>query len=156
MVYEFAVRLSLLFQTPPLQQTTTDKALELAVSFSQSLSQWAYIVIGGSLAILLRDLKYRPKDKVVRHSFWLFVPGWAGLVVSIYEGIRVQQRYVARWMNPNPQINDIVVKFNHHTVWQIRCMELGLLCFALWLVVFLARWITYRDEPRTDMGLDES
>jgi len=80
MAYEFAAQLSLLFQTPPLQQTTTDKALELAVSFSQSLSQWAYIVIGGSVAVLLRDLKYRPTDIVVRHSFWLFVPGWAGLV----------------------------------------------------------------------------
>ena len=155
MAYEFAAQLSLLFQTSPLQQTTIDKALELAVSFSQSLSQWAYIVIGGSVAILLRDLKYRPKDTLVRRSFWLFFPGWAGLVVSIYEGIRVQQRYVARWMNPNPQIDDIVAKFNRHTVWQIRCMQLGLLCFALWLVVFLVRWITHRDEPPTDIGLDE-
>ena len=155
MAYEFAARLSLLFQTPPLQQTTIDKALELAVSFSQSLSQWAYILMGGSVAILLRDLKYRPKDNVVRLSFWLFVPGWVSLIVSIYEGIRVQQRYVARWMNPNPRINEIVTKFNFHTVWQIRCMELGVLCFALWLVVFLARWIIHRDEPPSAIGLDE-
>jgi hypothetical protein len=156
MAYEFAAQLSLLFQTQLLQQTTIDKALELAVSFSQSLSQWAYIVIGGSVAILLRDLKYRPRDIVVRHSFWLFLPGWAGLIGSIYEGIRVQQRYVARWMNPNPQIDDIIAKFNRHTFWQIRCMKLGLLCFALWLVIFLARWIIYRDQPCTDVGLDES
>lgn len=155
MVYDYVAQLSLLFQTPLLQQTTTDKALELAVSFSQSLSQWAYIVMGGSVAILLRDLKYRPKDNVVRHSFWLFVPGWANLGVSIYEGMRVQQRYVARWMNPNPQINDIVTKFNFHTAWQIRCMKLGLLFFAVWLVVFLVRWITHRHEPPTDIGLDE-
>jgi hypothetical protein len=53
MAYEFATQLSLMFQTPLLQQTTTDKALELAVSFSQSLSQWAYIIMGGSVAILL-------------------------------------------------------------------------------------------------------
>ena len=154
MAYEFAAQLSLLFQTPLLQQTAIDKALELAVSFSQSLSQWAYIVLGGSVAILCRDLKYRPKDKAVRLSFCLFFPGWVSLIVSIYEGIRVQERYVARWMNPNPQINEVVAKFNFHTVWQIRCMELGISCFALWLVVFLARWII-RDEPRTDMGLDE-
>jgi len=155
MAYEFAAQLSLLFQTPLLQQTTTDKALELAVSFSQSLSQWAYIVMGGSVAILLRDLKYRPKDNVVRLTFWLFVPGWASLIVSIHQGIRVQERYIARWMNPNPEINDIVTKFNFHTVWQIRCMELGIFCFAGWLVVFLVRWITHRDEPPPDMGLDE-
>ena len=155
MPYEFAAQLSVLLQAPLLQQSTTDKSLELAVSFSQSLSQWAYIVIGGSVAILLRDLKYRPKDIVLRRSFWLFIPGWASLVGSIYEGIRVQQRYVARWMNPNPQINDIVAKFNRHTNWQIHFMELGLFCFALWLVVFLSRWITYRREPCADMGLDE-
>ena len=155
MTYGFAAQLSLLFETLPLQQTTIDKALELGVSFSQSLSQWAYIVMGGSVAILLRDLKYRPQDKVVRHSFWLFAPGWVSLIVSIYEGIRVQQRYVARWMNPNPQINEIVAKFNFHTVWQIRCVELGLSCFALWLVVFLVRWITHRDEPPADGGFDE-
>jgi amino acid transporter len=155
MAYEFAAQLSLLFQTPPLQQTTTDKALELAVSFSQSLTQWAYIVLGGSVAILFRDLKYRPKDNLVRHSFWLFIPGWASLVLSIYEGMRVQQRYVARWMNPNTQINDIVAKFNFHTLWQLRLMELGLSVFALWLIAFLTRWIIYREKPSTDMGLDE-
>jgi hypothetical protein len=155
MAYEFVAQLSLLFQTPFSQQTAIDRALELAVSFSQSLSQWAYIIMGGSVAILFRDLKYRPKDNVVRLSFWLFVPGWASLIVSIYQGIRVQERYVARWMNPNPQINEIVTKFNFHTVWQIRSMELGVLCFALWLVVFLARWIIHRDEPPTDIGLDE-
>jgi hypothetical protein len=30
------------------QELRTEKALEAAVSFSQSLSQWAYIVLGGS------------------------------------------------------------------------------------------------------------
>jgi hypothetical protein len=155
MAYEFAAQLSLLFQTPPLQQTTIDKALELAVSFSQSLSQWAYIVIGGSVAILFRDLKYRPKDNVVRLSFWLFLPGWVSLIASIHQGIRVQQRYVARWMNPNPQINDIVAKFNRHTAWQICWMEVGLSFFAVWLLVFLVRWIVHRDEPSAGIGLDE-
>jgi hypothetical protein len=155
MACEFAAHLSFLFQTPLLQQSTTDRALELAVSFSQSLTQWAYIVLGGSVAILFRDLKYRPKDNIIRHSFWLFVPGWVFLILSIYEGIRVQERYIARWMNPNPQINDIIAKFNLHTVWQIRLMELGLPFFAVWLTVFLARWILYRDKPSKDMGLDE-
>jgi hypothetical protein len=155
MSHQFVAQLSVLFQTPLLQQTTTDKALELAVSFSQSLSQWAYIVIGGSVAILFRDLKYRPRDNVVRHSFWLFVPAWAALVFSIYQGIRVQERYIARWMNPNPQIDDIIGKFNLHTVRQIRGMEIGIFWFAAWLVVFLVRWITNRDEPSVGLGLNE-
>ncbi len=150
MAYEFIAHLSQLFQTPLLQQSTTDKALELAASFSQSLSQWSYIVLGGSVAIILRDLKYRPKDNLIRHSFWVFIPGWVCLAFSIYEGIRVQQRYVARWMNPSPQINEIVEKFSRHTLLQIRSMEIGLFCFALWLSFFLVRWITYRDERSRD------
>jgi amino acid transporter len=155
MSHQFATQLFTMFQTPLSQQTATDKALELAVSFSQSLSQWAYIVIGGSVAILFRDLKYRPRDNVVRHLFWLFVPGWAALAFSIYEGIRVQERYIARWMNPNPQIDDIIGKFNLHTVWQIYGLEIWMFCFAAWLMVFLGRWITHRDESSTCLGLNE-
>lgn len=155
MFHQFAAHLFTLFQTPLLPQTTTDKALELAVSFSQSLSQWAYIVIGGSVAILFRDLKYRPKDNVVRHSFWLFAPGWAALVFSIYQGIRVQERYIARWMNPNPQVDDIIVKFNLHTVRQICGMKIGIFFFAVWLGFFLVRWITHQDESSVGLGLNE-
>lgn len=136
-------------------QTMTDKALEVAVSFSQSLTQWAYIVIGGSVAFLLHDLKYRPKDRYVRHSFWIFVPGWIFLALSIYEGIRVQQRYVGRWMSQNPPINDIVTKFNRHTFWQILFMEIGLFCFGAWLIFFLARWIIYQDKSVADAGNDD-
>jgi hypothetical protein len=120
---------------------TTDKALELAASFSQSLSQWAYIVIGASAAVLLRDLTTNPSDRITRHIFWFLIPGWVLLGASIYHGIRVQERYVARWMNPNPQISDLIFKFNHHTLLQIRFMEYGLACLALWLMLFLCRWI---------------
>jgi hypothetical protein len=139
----------LAFQLSAAQQAGTDKSLELAVAFSQSLSQWAYIVLGGSVAILLRDLKYRLKDSWIRHSFWLFLPGWACLAISIYEGIRVQERYVARWMFAGSQIEDIVQKFNSHTACQIWFMQAGLFIFAVWLVVFLLRWILYRIEPES-------
>jgi hypothetical protein len=149
------MHVSYLVLTDIALQNPQDKALELAVAFSQSLSQWAYIVLGGSVAVLLKDLKSRPKDKIIRHSFWAFIPGWVLLASSIYQGIRVQERYVSRWMNQNPNMNDVILKFNRHTFLQIQFMEWGLLIFGIWLVVFLLRWIFHQEELFTDMGLDE-
>jgi hypothetical protein len=136
------------------QQAATDKSLELAVAFSQSLSQWAYIVLGGSVAILLKDLKYRPKDSLLRHSFWLFLPGWFCLAGCIFEGIRVQQHYVARWMFNSPT-KDIVNKFNSDTALQIWFMKAGLCIFAVWLAAFLIRWILYRIQPEKENEFSE-
>jgi hypothetical protein len=135
----------------PLQ---TEKALEAAVSFSQSLSQWAYIVLGGSVALLFKDLKSRPSQPV-RHSFWLFVPGWALLGFSIYQGMKVQSAHIAYLMNPNPQRDLTVLSFNRHAIWQIRGMEWGLGIFALWLLFFLAYWIKHPDKSPTGETFDD-
>ena len=123
-----------------LQQLQTEKALEAAVLFSQSLSQWAYIVLAGSVALLYKDLK--SKSRLVRHSFWAFIPGWALLGFSIYEGMKVQSARVAYLMNPNPRRDLTILSFNRHATGQFWSMNWGLAVFALWLVFFLICWIT--------------
>jgi hypothetical protein len=128
-----------------VQQPQTEKALEAAVSFSQSLSQWAYIVLGGSVALLFKDLKSRPSQPV-RRSFWMFIPGWAFLGCSIYQGMKVQSAHVAYLMNPNPQRDLTILSFNRHASRQISGMEWGLGIFAVWLVFFLTYWIKHADK----------
>jgi hypothetical protein len=62
-----------------IQQGTdpvVDKGLDSAVSFAQSASQWAYITIGASIALLFKDLSQRPKHWLMRCSFLVFLPGW--------------------------------------------------------------------------------
>jgi hypothetical protein len=137
------------------QQVQTEKALESAVSFSQSLSQWAYIVLGGSVALLVRNLKLRPRGALMRHSFWLFVPGWVLLFWSIYEGIQVQGARIAYLMSPNPQRTSTILSFNLHTHWQIQLMEWGLGVFAIWLLVFLIVWILHPTQAPFVERFDE-
>ena len=124
-------------------QPPTDKALEAAISFSQSLSQWAYIVIGGSVALLFKDIKSRS----IRHSFWVFIPGWLCLSYSIYRGMEVQEVYIGYLMNPNRQRDWTILSFNNHVYKQMLCMEIGLGLFAVWLIVFLVNWILSKDKP---------
>jgi hypothetical protein len=151
--YCFCHYLSGALQQDSLQQLQTDKALEAAVSFSQSLSQWAYIVLGGSVALLFKDLKSRPSQKV-RHSFWTFVPGWALLGFSIYQGMKVQSAHIAYLMNPNPQRDITIFSFNRHASKQLWCMRWGLAVFAVWLVFFLICWITHPDKSPVAEGCD--
>ncbi|MGA7027745.1 MAG: hypothetical protein WBY24_03780, partial [Candidatus Acidiferrales bacterium] len=57
-----------------------EKSLEAAVAFAESLSQWAYITIAASVALLFKDLHERPKSGWMKYSYWLFfVPGWSCL-----------------------------------------------------------------------------
>src|SRR5712691_9736675 len=60
------VQLMILVQSPPIAETSVGKGLEAAVSFAQSLSQWAYIVIGASVALLFKDSTHRPSCRFVR------------------------------------------------------------------------------------------
>jgi hypothetical protein len=134
-----------------LQQLQTEKALEAAVAFSQSLSQWAYIVLGGSVALLFKEL--RPSNRLLRHSFWTFIPGWALLVFSIYQGMKVQSAHIAYLMNPNPLRDLTVLSFNRHASKQTWSMEFGLGIFALWLVFFLAYWIRHPNSSALGHGV---
>lgn len=127
-----------------LQQSPNDKALEAAISFSQSLSQWAYIVFGGSVALLFKDIKSQP----IRHSFWVFIPGWLCLGYSIYRGMEVQEVYIGYLMNPNRQRDCTILSFNNHVYKQMQFMEIGLFLFAVWLAVFLGNWILTKDSPK--------
>jgi len=65
------------------QAQSTDKltarALEAAVSFAQSLAQWEFIIIGGSLLVVLGSSHLRPNNKKVRAFYLLFLPAWGGL-----------------------------------------------------------------------------
>ncbi len=135
-----------------LQQSQTEKALEAAVSFSQSLSQWAYIVFAGSVALLYRDLKL--KSRLVQLSFVAFIPGWVLLGFSILQGMEVQSARVAYLMNPNPQRDLTILSFNRHASRQLSGMKWGLAVFALWLLFFLICSITQQRNSTTFRSFD--
>jgi hypothetical protein len=123
------------------------KGLDSAVSFSQSLSQWAYITIGASVALLFKDLAQRPKNHFIRWSFLIFLPGWFFLGWAIYEGARVHGAYIAYLMNQRHDPGKAIQTINADAVSQVSALEWGLAFFFLWLVIYLFWWITHRDKP---------
>lgn len=131
-----------------------EKGLDSAVSFAQSLSQWAYITIGASVALLLRDLANRPKSRFVRWSFLAFLPGWLLLIKAIYQGVQVHSAYLAYLLNPQRNLDDAVLTVNADAAHQVKALECGLAFFLLWLVIYLFWWVFRRDEPRANENLN--
>jgi len=125
-----------------------DKGLDSAVSFSQSLSQWAYITIGASVALLLKDFDRRPNSRAIRWSFGIFVPGWLCLACAIYKGVRVHGAYIAYLMSPRHDSQDAIRHINADAASQVAALGWGLTIFFIWLFVYLLWWIKRPDEPK--------
>ena len=131
-----------------LLQAPVDEAkfFEAAQTLAQGLSQWCLLIIGGSLVIIVSTSYYRPKSPRVRAAYFLFVPAWLCLAVSIYEGIRVQRSYVAYLVGsrqgPNIQLsNQIAETMADATRKQILSLQAALGFVGLWLLIYVTWWI---------------
>jgi hypothetical protein len=62
------------------------KSLEAAASYAQSLAQWAFIIIGGSLALFVGNSHRWPRHRGLRATYLLFLFAWASLGISVYFG----------------------------------------------------------------------
>ena len=134
-----------------IQQNTdsvVDKGLDSAVSFAQSLSQWAYITIGASIALLFRDLSQRPKPWLIRCSFLAFLPGWFFLGLAIFKGMRVHGAYIMYLMRPQHDVPAAIQNINADAASQLSALRCGLYIFGGWLVAYLLWWIAHRDESK--------
>jgi len=138
-----------------VSSSTLGKALESAVAFAQSLSQWAYITIGASVALLFRDLSQRPKTRFVRCLFLLFLPGWVLLILSIYEGLKVHGVYIAYLMSEKPDAAKAVTDANTIGSCQLLAVKWGIGIFLLWLAVYLIWWIIDGGKRQTNETLNQ-
>ena len=136
---------SALLQQLPQADKLNAKAFESAAAFAQSLTQWEFIIVGGSLLILIGTGYYRPKHVWIRCSYVLFVPGWVLSGLSIYFGIRVQEAYLAYLLVQKTTAAGISQTMNSDASYQISLMEWGLLVFGVWLLVYLCYWITSKE-----------
>ncbi|HEV2274955.1 MAG TPA: hypothetical protein VGR96_12365 [Acidobacteriaceae bacterium] len=122
------------------------KFFEAAQSLAQSLSQWGLLIIGGSLVVIVSTSYRRPQNRKVRAAYFLFIPMWCCLAVSVYEGIMVQRSYVAYLVasrsTPTQQaLNNIAENITNATRYQILALESALLIGALWLLIYIVWWI---------------
>jgi hypothetical protein len=129
-------------------QTPVDdsKFFEAAQSLAQSLSQWDLLILGGSLVVIVSTSYYRPQSIKIRAAYFLFIPIWFCLALSVYQGIAVQRSYVAYLIasrsTPTKQLLDqIAENITSATRSQIFALETALLFGGLWLLIYLVWWV---------------
>jgi hypothetical protein len=124
------------------------KSFDAAVSLAQSLTQWGFLIIAGSVLTLVGTSYYRPGHTVIRWSYLLFLVAWFSMGWSIFEGIRVQMANVARLFQSNPDLLEFRRVMTHDANGQITYMEISLCLFGMWLLFFSLWWI-FHNEPKT-------
>ncbi len=109
--FAIAIRNSILcssaFLAEPLDKLNV-KSLEAVSSYGQSLAQWAFVIVGGSLVLILGNSHRWPKSRILRATYILFPGAWFCLAKSIYLGSRVQQAYLAYLLVPPATIESAV------------------------------------------------
>lgn len=138
----------MLAQVQQGSELAVDKSLDSAVSFAQSVSQWAYLTLGASVALLFRDLSQRPKHLFIRYSFLVFLLGWFFLGLAIYKGVRVHGAYIAYLMSKQHDTLATIQNINADAAAQLRALQIGLLIFGAWLTSYLVWWVTHKDESK--------
>jgi hypothetical protein len=97
------------------------------------------------MVVIVSTTYYRPGTRRMRIAYLLFLPAWAFLAFSIYQGIQVQGAYVAYLVaarhNNKVRIEEIAGKINDDTGRQIIYLKFALLCLALWLVIYIFWWV---------------
>ncbi|HUB78338.1 MAG TPA: hypothetical protein VMB03_06055 [Bryobacteraceae bacterium] len=128
------------------------KFFEAAQSLAQSMSQWDLLIIGASMVIIVSTSYYRPNTRKMRAAYFLFLPAWALLALSIYQGIEIQSRYVAYLVAARHKSTDLIEsianKMNDNALAQIRYLELALVCLGGWLVVYILWWVLSDQSPK--------
>lgn len=143
-----------MFLPPSAPVVDDSKFFEAAQSLAQSLSQWGLLIIGGSLVLIVSTSYRRPQNRKVRAAYFLFIPMWCCLALSIYQGIMVQRSYVAYLVasrsTPTPQtLNGIAEAITNATRVQIGALEISLLIGALWLLIYILWWICSNQSEGT-------
>jgi hypothetical protein len=121
------------------------KFFEAAQALAQGLSQWDLLIIAGSMVIIVSTGYYRPRNRNMRAAYFLFLPAWVLLALSIYKGTEVQGSYVAylvasRLKNTS-RIESIASRMNDDITSQITYLKNALLCLAVWLVIYIIWWV---------------
>jgi hypothetical protein len=132
---------------PPLDDS---KILEACQTLAQSISQWDLLIIAGSIVIIIGTSYYRPTRLFVRAAYFLFIPAWAYLAASIYQGILVQRSYVAYLFGAHSKsqttTNQIFENIANSTRDEITYLEIALVIVPLWLIIYLSWWIFSKES----------
>jgi len=136
-----------IFSQPVVTAQTFDlKAFDAAVTLAQSLTQWGFLIIAGSVVIVVGTSYYRPNERLVRRSYLLFLLPWLLMGMSIFRGIQVQMANVARLFESSPNLTEVRRTMTHDANAQIQYMEWSLWIFGVWLLCFSVWWVFHTPQ----------
>jgi hypothetical protein len=122
---------------------------EAAQTLAQSLSQWALLIIGGSLVVIVSTSYYRPKTRRARAVYFLFLPSWLLLALCVYKGSYIQQSYVAYLVASRVHAQDRIDLIAQHMAtaieWQLHFLHVALGMLGVWLVFYIVWWVVWND-----------
>jgi hypothetical protein len=124
-----------------------EKTFEAVVAQSQGLTQWAFALFAGSLLTIVGTSHFRPSRLSIRLTYLLFLFGWVFLAFSIYYGTRVQRVYLA-YLFSNQPFEALRDSMGADYKCQMHTLELGLVFFGTWIIIYLLWWIFEKDGLR--------
>lgn len=116
--------------------------IKVISEISNSFISWSLTVIGASILALIGNSYIKPTNRKVRYIYLIFIPGWILLFSSTYFGNIITRRYAAcLFTKNNADLIDFGSKINNDFITQVDLFKGGLLCFAIWLMLYLFWWI---------------
>ena len=107
---------------------------------SASMVSWALALGGGSIVTIVSTSYLRPPRKM-RLTYFLFVPGWALLSLSVYHGDAISSHYLAAQVGKAELLRSIALDMSPEYADQQQYLGYALGVFGLWLLTFLVWWI---------------
>ncbi len=121
--------------------------LQLLANNSNEYTSWALLIIGGSILAIVSTSYIRPVNEKIRLIYLLFLPGWASLIYSIYNGDLIIRNYISLTLlnrNADGFVNNLAgisYDINLFLESQLDSFRFGLGFFSLWLLLFLMWWV---------------
>lgn len=122
----------------------TYAALKIVADGSGQLITWAFALAAGSVAVIVSTDYLRP-SKRWRLIYLLFLPAWIFVGLSVYYGNQISRRYMAAATGAKEHVVTIAQAINTDFACQQSMLDIALIFFAQWLVLFLCWWIFVKD-----------
>ncbi len=114
----------------------------IEIGSNKSIS-WSLSIVGGSLLVILNEGYIQPSYQPYKLVYFLFGIGWILIGISIYFGRKITNSKMAAVLNKddNESLAAILKNINNYYTKQLQFFNRSLICFGLWLILYLLWWI---------------
>jgi hypothetical protein len=116
-------------------------ALSVDIYISSSIN-----LIAGSLLALFSTSFNRPSNSKIKYTYLLYLPGWYCIIHTIYFAQVIKQTALIIYINQQ-RANDILLKINENYENMLYYFNGSLICFAIWLVIYLIWFVFTSFKP---------